>query len=114
MKKLIIITALLIVCIGTQLNAKPGFEISFGFFYSSLRSYGEWINLEADLTVWRPHGVSRNWRPYSHGRWSWTINGWYWDSYEPFGWATFIMEDGIMMITMAGFGYPIMNGLLPG
>ena len=89
MKKLIIITALLIVCIGTQLNAKPGFEISFGFFYSSLRSYGEWINLEADLTVWRPHGVSRNWRPYSNGRWSWTVNGWYWDSYEPFGWATY-------------------------
>jgi len=23
------------------------------------------------------------------GRWSWTRYGWYWDSYEPFGWATY-------------------------
>lgn len=61
---------------------------NFSVFYSSLSSYGEWI--ESDFGyVWRPVHVSRGWRPYVHGRWVWTSYGWYWVSSEPFGWATF-------------------------
>jgi len=88
MKKTIIITALLIF-MSIELDAKPDFGISFSFFYSSLRPYGEWIQLDNDLVVWHPNGIHNRWRPYSNGRWSWTSDGWYWDSYEPFGWATY-------------------------
>ena len=89
MKKTILLITALFVFMSLRLDAKPGFGISFNFFYSSLRPYGEWIQLDNDLVVWRPNGVSSRWRPYSEGRWSWTSDGWYWDSYEPFGWATY-------------------------
>lgn len=60
-----------------------------GFFYSSLRPYGEWIELESGFYGWRPVRVRAGWRPYMNGRWAWTDHGWYWMSYEPFGWAVF-------------------------
>jgi hypothetical protein len=62
---------------------------SVGFFYSSLSPYGEWIEIDAGYYGWRPLRVQRGWRPYLHGRWTWTDYGWYWVSYEPFGWAVF-------------------------
>ena len=61
----------------------------FGLFYSSLGSYGEWIEVNGGLRVWHPIGVSAEWRPYLLGRWVWTDYGWYWVSSEPFGWATY-------------------------
>jgi hypothetical protein len=30
-----------------------------------------------------------DWSPYSDGRWIWTSHGWYWHSYEPFGYITY-------------------------
>lgn len=65
-----------------------GYGGRFGVFYSSLSSYGEWIDCDFGY-VWRPLYVAHGWRPYVHGRWVWTSYGWYWVSYEPFGWATF-------------------------
>ena len=32
---------------------------------------------------------SRDWRPYTNGRWAYTDAGWTWVSEEPFGWATY-------------------------
>ncbi len=67
-----------------------GFRVGHaGFFYQSLRSYGEWIELEPGFHAWRPLRVRAGWRPYLHGRWTWTDYGWYWVSHEPFGWAVF-------------------------
>jgi hypothetical protein len=60
-----------------------------GYFYSSLRPYGEWIELDSGFYGWRPVRVRAGWRPYMNGRWAWTDHGWYWMSYEPFGWAVF-------------------------
>lgn len=60
-----------------------------GYFYSHLRSYGEWIEVEPGFHAWRPVRVRAGWRPYLYGRWVWTDYGWYWTSYEPFGWAVF-------------------------
>ena len=57
-------------------------------FYRSLRPYGEWIDCSYGH-VWRPTVVRHEWRPYSNGRWVWTDYGWYWMSYDPFGWAVF-------------------------
>ncbi len=60
-----------------------------GFFYESLRPYGEWIELEPGFFAWRPLRIRHGWRPYWHGHWAWTHNGWYWVSTEPFGWAVY-------------------------
>jgi hypothetical protein len=64
-------------------------DLSVSFFYSSLSPYGEWIEVDAGFYAWRPLRVHRAWRPYLYGRWVWTDYGWYWVSYEPFGWAVF-------------------------
>ena len=89
--KRIILIAIFILSIGAiEMKAKPpSVNASFGFFYSSLRSYGEWIEVDIDVYAWKPNHIARDWRPYADGRWSWTSHGWYWDSYEPFGWATY-------------------------
>ena len=84
-----IIIAAIIFFFTLQLDAKPDPGISINFFYSALRPYGEWIQLDGDLVVWRPFRAAAQWRPYSVGRWAWTDDGWYWDSDEPFGWATY-------------------------
>ena len=69
--------------------AEVGVGISFGTFYSSLGSYGEWIPVDGDVYAWRPLNVMGGWRPYLHGRWMWTSDGWYWASDEPWSWATY-------------------------
>ena len=79
----------MVILFSASIDAKPRPGVSFGFFYSSLRSHGEWIEIDNDIVAWRPFDVDSDWRPYTRGRWSWTNNGWYWDSYEPFGWATY-------------------------
>lgn len=92
MKKLIIITAILITGFISSVNTEakiinhPGFE--FGFFYTNLAPYGTWMEIDG-LTVWHPINMNRDWAPYRDGRWIWTSDGWYWDSYEPFGYIVF-------------------------
>lgn len=90
--KRLLIALIFVLAIGLDLQAKPApvsLNVSFGVFYNSLRPYGEWIEIDADIFAWRPHSIGRHWRPYSEGRWSWTSYGWYWDSFEPYGWATY-------------------------
>lgn len=90
MKKLISLLVIIILVAFTDNQAKPRYSsVSIGMFYSSLSPYGEWIEFDAGIIGWRPNSVHSYWRPYSIGRWSWTKYGWYWDSYEPFGWATY-------------------------
>ncbi|MEJ5165583.1 MAG: DUF6600 domain-containing protein [Thermoanaerobaculia bacterium] len=63
-----------------------------GRFYSShyvLDGYGSWIyEPEFSLYVWRPTVVV-GWTPYYHGYWRWTPHGWFWVSYEPWGYLTY-------------------------
>ena len=89
MKRFLFVTLMSIVLAGTT-DAKHFHKAfgSFGFFYTSLSSYGEWIDCDYGY-VWRPLHVTHGWKPYMHGRWAWTDYGWYWVSHEPFGWATF-------------------------
>jgi hypothetical protein len=58
-------------------------------FEGSLAPYGQWLVLAPYGRVWRPVGVSPGWRPYLHGYWAWTDDGWFWASDEPWGWATY-------------------------
>lgn len=66
-----------------------GFGISFGVFYDGLAGHGEWIGIDGGTYAWRPMHVGAGWRPYFEGRWLWTDDGWYWDSDEPWAWATY-------------------------
>lgn len=53
-----------------------------------LNLYGEWISVSHFGRVWRPY-VMEGWRPFHHGHWVSTDEGWAWISYEPFGWITY-------------------------
>jgi hypothetical protein len=66
-------------------------EGSYNIFYTKLEPYGEWREVSAYGYVWQPRDAerSRNWRPYTNGRWVYTDVGWMWISDEPFGWATY-------------------------
>lgn len=86
-KKSLIIFAFLTVGLTTS-SANPG-GVSFGVFYSSLGSYGDWIQCDGGIYAWHPAGVAAGWRPYFNGEWCWTDDGWYWASGEPWAWATY-------------------------
>jgi len=72
-----------------QPSATAGFSVTFGAFYSSLAPHGEWIPVDGGVFAWRPVNVDGAWRPYGNGQWVWTDDGWYWDSDEPWAWATY-------------------------
>jgi probable HAF family extracellular repeat protein len=61
----------------------------YDVFYSGLSSdQGNWVQAGNYGYCFRPR-VTQSWRPYRDGHWVWTDHGWYWDSNEPFGWATY-------------------------
>lgn len=66
-------------------------DASYNTFYRKLEPHGEWRETSDYGYVWQPRAAegSRNWRPYTNGRWVYTDAGWTWDSEEPFGWATY-------------------------
>jgi probable HAF family extracellular repeat protein len=63
-------------------------EDDYDVFYSNLSSEGSWVEAGNYGYCFRPR-VARDWRPYEDGHWVWTDRGWYWDSNERFGWATY-------------------------
>jgi hypothetical protein len=91
MKRLyILLFALFLIMTAKSVNAYPGHgEVSFNYFYNTLSPYGDWIEIDDNMYAWKPYNVSRRWSPYTMGRWVWSDYGWYWDSYEPFGWAVY-------------------------
>jgi hypothetical protein len=64
---------------------------SYSTFYTRLEPEGEWRQTSTYGYVWQPRVAreSRDWRPYTNGRWVYTDAGWTWISEEPFGWATY-------------------------
>jgi osmotically-inducible protein OsmY len=58
-------------------------------FYEPLSPYGRWVVVEPYGRCWVPARTGPDWRPYSNGHWQRTEAGWYWDSEEPWGWATY-------------------------
>ena len=64
-------------------------EIDENYFFDQLAPYGDWIWTPEFGWVWKPVGVSANWRPYTYGQWVYTDYGWTWSSYYPWGWAAF-------------------------
>jgi hypothetical protein len=64
---------------------------NYDVFYDRLSQDGRWFNTDEYGYVWQPNVAvsTASWRPYSDGHWVWTDRGWFWDSNENFGWATY-------------------------
>jgi hypothetical protein len=75
----------------TETRTETRSTASYGMFYQKLDSYGEWRETNDYGYVWQPREAeqSRDWRPYTEGRWVYSDAGWTWVSDEPFGWATY-------------------------
>ena len=87
MKKLVLFIAIFSFFFLNEKVEANSYQVGIGFnyFYSSLSPHGRWIEIDDGLVVWRPRIINRHWQPYAQGTWIWTNDGWYWDSYEPFG-----------------------------
>lgn len=75
---------------SVQINA-PGVGISVGAvgdFYQPLSPYGTWVDFQSYGRCWHPTQVAADWQPYTDGSWEYTDAGWYFNSDEPWGWAT--------------------------
>ncbi len=62
---------------------------SDGDFYGPLSPYGRWETVAGYGMCWIPSDVGSDWEPYEDGSWISTDGGWYWQSDEPWGWATY-------------------------
>src|SRR4030066_1680380 len=89
MKRIIILAVVLFVAVTFNAEAKRHNHGVGGYFYTELAPYGSWIEVDYGVVVWRPTIIRTDWMPYNVGRWVWTYDGWYWDSYEPFGHITY-------------------------
>jgi hypothetical protein len=77
------------VAAGIHIGPSGRASVDLGFFYDDLASYGNWIERPSYGWVWTPRAVAASWRPYQHGHWVWSDEGWVWVSDEPYGWATY-------------------------
>lgn len=90
MKKLIIIAAIIFIGFASNIEANTNLAKRVGgYFYTSLSQHGTWIEIGYGTPVWRPTIIRKNWSPYYYGQWVYTDYGWYWDSYEPFGYIVY-------------------------
>ncbi len=64
---------------------------TIALFYDALDAQGDWFDSDRYGYVWQPTvgRRSKDWRPYTDGRWQWTDYGWTWQSNESFGWAAY-------------------------
>jgi hypothetical protein len=91
MKKIILAIVFIFIGSFSLLKAQPYYNagVSYGVFYNELSPYGTWIQINDGTVVWKPQIIQPGWAPYTDGRWVWTADGWYWDSYEPFGYIVY-------------------------
>jgi hypothetical protein len=82
--------AFLLVISVADNQAKAETTVAVSFFYDELAPHGYWVEDRYYGTVWYPSRRDPDWRPYGYGRWVWTSDyGWYWESDEAWGWATY-------------------------
>lgn len=65
----------------------PYVDESLAYSAAPLSRHGTWVPVGGTY-AWRPH-VTLHWRPYWHGRWTYTPLGLSWISYEPWGWVPY-------------------------
>ncbi|BDG02999.1 DUF6600 domain-containing protein [Anaeromyxobacter oryzae] len=92
MRRMLLVALLAVaVPLGVVVRADPPApaNVTLETFERNLAADGEWITFAPYGTVWRPLHVGPGWRPYYHGEWIWTDEGWLWTTDEPWGWATY-------------------------
>lgn len=52
-----------------------------------LNGLGHWVMVGGTL-VFVPLHHGDDWAPYRHGHWYWSVHGWTWNSYDPWGYVT--------------------------
>jgi hypothetical protein len=77
--------------VQTESESDSDSDGNYDVFYDRLSQDGRWFNTDDYGYVWQPNVAvsTASWRPYSDGHWVWTDRGWFWDSNENFGWATY-------------------------
>ena len=68
---------------------EPGPRIDVADFHEILAPHGDWLAVVPWGLVWTPSDIEPGWRPYTHGRWTFTHLGWTWVSSWEWGWAPF-------------------------
>ena len=58
-------------------------------YQAELSIHGSWTIDNTYGSIWYPTGVAVGWRPYTDGYWSYGPGGYFWVSYEPWGWAPY-------------------------
>jgi hypothetical protein len=76
-------------------------------YYGELSRHGQWVNNADYGYVWHPSGMADSWRPYYDGYWDYGPSGYFWVSYEPWGWAPYHYG---RWAWVAGYGW----GWIPG
>ena len=67
----------------------PSSSAKYGHFDDVLERHGQWLEVAKHRRAWRPSGVEEGWRPYLHGSWTFTEDGWFWVTDEPWGAVTY-------------------------
>lgn len=67
----------------------PGPTVDINVFFHDLSPYGVWDQTPNFGWVWYPNEVPAGWRPYTHGHWLLTDDGWTWASDWDWGWGPF-------------------------
>ncbi len=88
LNRLLLVLLAAALAIPGHARAEVAAEVSVGF-ETGLAPYGEWVVVPHHGRVWHPRHMAVGWRPYFHGRWVWTDDGWFWDSDEPWSWAVY-------------------------
>jgi hypothetical protein len=90
MKRILFAMAIVVLALAGVRPVEARTDVSIDFFYDSLGSGGNWVEVGDYGYCWQPTvAVSTGWRPYADGYWAYTDLGWTWVSYEDFGWATY-------------------------
>jgi hypothetical protein len=94
---------------NVQQDVQSDEDDSYNVFYEQLADDGRWYEDDTYGYVFQPAVAadSSDWRPYSDGHWEDTDRGWYWDSNERFGWATYhygrwVLIDGVGWVWVPG------------
>jgi hypothetical protein len=74
---------------GSDEEGEPELPDEVRPYYGELSTYGRWVWVPAYGWAWYPVGVGPDWRPYFDGYWAYGPYGYFWVSYEPWGWAPY-------------------------
>jgi hypothetical protein len=98
---LTVVVAVIAFVRPTAAHAQVDLSLNFNVqspadFYGPLEPYGRWLDVPRYGRCWQPVSLPPDWQPYTIGQWEWTDAGWYWQSDEPWAWATYHYGQWIM------------------